>query len=86
MKKQVKIILLFSAIFLSLFSFSNETYFIKNKGQIIGKNGQKIDEIICFYKGVNFDVFFGSNKISYVFKKISFEQNERSESMLKHPN
>jgi hypothetical protein len=80
MDVQTKIVLIFGMLLLPFSSFSKGDFFIKNYGQIIDKNGQKVEEVICFYRGKEFDVYFQKDKISYVIKKGT--QHKRNNSIL----
>ena len=58
-----------------LFSFplvimAEQSFFIKNEGQLINEQGKKIEEVLFVYKGKEYDVYFQNDKISYILKKV----------------
>jgi len=71
-----KIVVVFWLLIAPFLSFAEREVFINNEGQLIDVNGKQLNEVFCFFKGKDFEVYFQKNKISYVLKKANFSDGK----------
>ena len=57
-------------LILPMVTHAKQDHFIKNQGQIRNSEGGNAKNIIAYYKGKDYDVYFQNDKVSYVFKSI----------------
>ena len=73
MIKRVAFNLFFLIVCFPLFLKGNTDFFLKNSGQFLDDKGGSTEEVLFVYKGVDYDVYFQRDKISYVLKKTVIE-------------
>ncbi|NQX99477.1 MAG: hypothetical protein HRT73_16610, partial [Flavobacteriales bacterium] len=62
---------------LPFFISASTSVFIENKGQLVNREGLSLKDVLCIYKGANYDVYFQNNRISYVLKSIKKNQKQQ---------
>jgi hypothetical protein len=68
-------------MFLPVFCQGSDDVIIKNKGQIFSSNFTQAEDVIYYFKGEDFDVFFQQDKISYVFNSLIVHEEGTERTM-----